>query len=761
MLFFIKPAIAAVAIFLSSWIPLVGGYHCETAVCASLLGLFCIPLLAPSADEKSRARKMRTVFACVAASIIYFVAANAIYIAMASVRGMLCSFSQGLRYQLLIALPSNLLAGCIIAWGQTLFKRKISRIIAYCACLALDLGFALHALYEGPAIVAYSQFIGYFAGSIYDESIDVFRQLTAYRLGTASIVILWAYAACGKLWRQILIPPCCVILAFAFHIYLSKAEQIMPLGREAAAAALWATIDTPQYRVHYAPKSKNRAEMAAQRSRLTRDFDRDYAFLKSFFRAEPLQKPDLWLYPDADAKARFLGARRTSFARLWKNELHLAEAAPDSTLARHEMAHLFAASFSTSTFGVAGGWIPSMGWTEGLAMAAEWPADDFDLHAWAQGILVNSETFGTVDPVSLMYGFWGLPVRVSYTLAGSFVRWLIDRYGIEEVKKMSNLMPGDYEDAFGISYRDLFEIWRNETVSRPMPEGLSVMTRAVFASQSIWTRRCARARAFNRQRYAECLSSPACPERTADALLKREFCSDQTGNPGDAAAAAEMAYQAYMAHGAVDSPERDASMLLRGNALSSFADDGWGSLERGQNDGNDGGICRNAGDLPPTAADYRSAIVSRMSKIDIEALAIGRQMIWRERAADMLWHAGQNTLASLCYGILLQTEGLPRTLARRAEIKKQASETMISPVSQILRLWFGNSLQESPAAVSERYPRAPILSYLAFVNAINRRDFVAARRAYVRVLTGMAAADRATRLPGSAWREFWRLAPYL
>ncbi len=756
MLFFIKPAIAAVAIFLTSWIPLVGGYHCETAVCTALTGLFCIPLLAPRADEKSRVNKKRTLFACIAASIFYFIAANAIYIAMACIRSMLCSFSQGLQYQLLIALPSNLLAGCIIAWGQTVFKHKISRIIACCACLALDLGFAVYALYDGPAIVAYSQFIGYFSGSIYDESIDVFRQLTSYRLSTAAIILLWMYAACGKRWHQILIPPCCVGLSFAFTVFLSKTEQIVPLGREAAAAQLWATIDTPDYRIHYAPKSKNRAEMAAQRSRLTHEFDRDYAFLKSFFRAEPLQKPDIWLYPDADSKARFLGARRTSFARLWKNELHLAQPAPDSTLARHEMAHLFAASFSSSKFGYAGGWIPALGWIEGLAMAAEWPADDFDLHDWAQGILVNSESFGTIGPVSLMYGFWGLPARVSYTLAGSFVRWLIDRYGIENVKIMSNLMPGEYEDAFGISFRDLFEMWRNETVSRPMPKGLSVMTRAVFASQSIWTRRCARARAFDRQRYAECLSAPACAEQTADALLKREFCSDQTGDSGDVAAGAEMAYQAYMAHGAID-----PAPSLRTDAPSLFGGDVSGGIENGQNIIDDAGICRAAGDLPPTAAAYRSAIVLRLSQIDIEAFGIGRQMIWRERMADMLWHAGQNALASLCYGILLQTEGLPQALARRIEIKKQASETMISPVSQILLRWFANSLHDTPDVLSERYPRAPILSYLAFVHALNRRDFISARRAYVRVLTAMAAADRATQLPGRAWREFWRLAPYL
>ena len=126
---------------------------------------------------------------------------------------------------------------------------------------------------------------------------------------------------------------------------------------------------------------------------------------------------EIWHYPDAEMKGHYLGAKRTSFARLWKREIHVVEGSADSTLSRHEMAHLFAASFSTSHFGVAGGWLPSLGWTEGLAMAAEWPIETYDLHAWAHGILHNEAVFGHIDPVTLMYGFWGLPSRVAYTVA--------------------------------------------------------------------------------------------------------------------------------------------------------------------------------------------------------------------------------------------------------------------------------------------------------------------------------------------------------
>ena len=462
MPYWMRFAIVAAITFLSAWIPLVGSYHYETAVCTALLGLLAIPMLAPNVNDATLARKGKTVALCLSSAALFFVVANGIYLAFSLFTDNLCDIVQGMKFQLLIALPSNLLAAAIVAWGQTVFKNRLPRVVFYLLFVAIDFGFVLYALYNWPPIVAFGQFIGYFAGSIYDESIDVFNGLLAYRLGTFAIVILWIYGACGRLWRQLLIPIVCIAFAFGYHVYLAHTGQIPSMARNALDSALWAKIDTPNYCVHYVPRSKNRTDMAKERARIARDYERDYQTLKTFFHTEPIKKMTIWHYPDAETKGRYLGARRTSFARLWKNEIHVVEGSADSTLPRHEMAHLFAASFSTSTLGVAGGWFPSLGWTEGLAMAAEWPLDSHDLHDWAYGILRNKELFGHIEPVDLMYGFWGLPSRVAYTLAGSFVRWLVDHYGIETVKQMSNIMPGDYEEKFGVSFRNLFELWQRD-----------------------------------------------------------------------------------------------------------------------------------------------------------------------------------------------------------------------------------------------------------------------------------------------------------
>ena len=106
---------------------------------------------------------------------------------------------------------------------------------------------------------------------------------------------------------------------------------------------------------------------------------------------------------------------------------------------------------------------------------------------------------------------------------------------------------------------------------------------------------------------------------------------------------------------------------------------------------------------PPTAMAIRIT-----SQIDIAQLGPAQQISWHERTADILWHANQNTLAALYYRLLSTNDAIPEPAARRIEIKAQAAETMHSPVSQILRLWFANSLDESIAAASQAFSNAPI-----------------------------------------------------
>ena len=67
MPYWMKLAIAVAVTFLSAWIPLVGSYHYETSLATALLGLVCIPFLAPRVAESTPDDKAKTIAKCIGA----------------------------------------------------------------------------------------------------------------------------------------------------------------------------------------------------------------------------------------------------------------------------------------------------------------------------------------------------------------------------------------------------------------------------------------------------------------------------------------------------------------------------------------------------------------------------------------------------------------------------------------------------------------------------------------------------------------------
>lgn len=744
-----KIASLILVVLASAHLPLVGAYDYEAALFCALLGLVFIPILIPRGEAcATHVERVRQLFACFGTALFYFVVTNAIFMGTAWIRDALCDIEKGILYQLSIALPSQMLTASIWAWLNIRFRRCWVRRCLYVAWIGADMGLTLFCLYEGPPIVSYGQFYGYFAGSIYDESMDVIGRLFLYRIGTW----IWIASFIGaSLLPQMRFRVLCLFLGMSFvgiyHYALSDAEVIIPFGRDSLSRALWATIEREGYRLHYRPQSKQRREMEAERRRLIRNYDRDYGDLASFFQTTIEGKAEIWLFPSSAMKGAYLGARRTSFARLWKREIYLVENGAGSTLARHEMAHLFAASFSTSFLGLSGGVIPSLGWTEGLAMAAEWPIETFDLHTWAKGILWNRETFGDIDPLMLMYGFWGIPSRVAYILSGSFVRWLIETRGIETVKLMSSSDPGDFKAKFGESLEEVFQAWKTAMLSRPTPPRAVEMARVSFGSKSIWTKRCARSQAFRQSRYAECAASLSCSLETEVSHLAEKY-DKSNGEARFDLAELEMLYLYYQSHGALEAESQSVQNLNdeRWNTFSSI-------------DEND--LKHGATKLTFSLHALQNEISRHIVGFSPSSMPENLQIVWGERTADILWYSNQYVLSSMLYRMILKISALPESMARRMEIKAQAAETMQSPVSRYLREWFSESHAVSIHEMSLLYSHSPILSYLSFVNAMHSGAYETARSAYVRVLVGLSSADRATQLPVRAMREFWRLASYL
>lgn len=742
-----KHLIAIAILFGLSWIPLVGSFDYEAALCTALAGIILIPILAPKKAEKT-AKSLAISFISAIGFWAYGVLAMFV---TAWIRSELCDIWQGLSYQVLISFFGVMLASLVWGWISRLSGRSWIRSILYAAAVLLDLGFALFALYNWPPLVSFGQFFGFFAGSIYDESMDVMQALIKWRIGTSALCLCLFFAQTPHAGtaRKILLPVLGLLLAAGNHLWLSESGQITPLGRNAIRESLWQSVGNESFTVHYAPKSKSRRAMNEEKYRILSSCQRDYDALKAFFNAEPLAPIDIWLYPDRDTKGRFIGAKNTSFSRVWKNEIHVVSAPPDSTLSRHEMAHQFAGSFGLPPLMIAGGMhIPAMGWVEGFAMAAEWPVNDYDLHTWSAAIFARKDIFHDIGPREILYGFWGLPTRAAYTLAGSWVQWFIDKYGIDTVKKLSQNLPGDFRSIIGISIDEAFEAWKSDLREKYAVPNAAELVPLAFGSSSIWTKHCARKTASANAAWYRCLEDDFCAlNKTAPIVSECAENDEIPGNPSFSDL--EKIYSFYIIRGPLDNSGSTALKTISNPVFSQFRPSMNEAYRQLQTDSEI---------IDASASQLRSLILRIYQQISTPDQPAAVRVIWQERRADMMFHAGYCSVAAIMYDAMMR-QALPESMMRRLEIKRQAARSPQSPVSQAVRQWFFSEAPKLSLAMQFRH--APVIAYLDFVDAMNQLEFDRAHQALTQIFLYSSTQDGAARLTPRCWKQLLHWMPYL
>jgi len=704
-------ALPALAVALAAFLPLVRAFSYEMALCLALIGLVGMPCLAGYSRNAGPGRVLVQGFGlwlwgglwgCIAALSF----------------GELCDIRAGWAYLLVLALPGVWLSGAAWFFVGRLVARHWLRVLIYAVLVLFDLGAGGLKLLMWPQMVSFGQFYGFFAGSIYDEGLDILGALALYRVGTLALIVtaLGAGAWPVKPVVRVLCAGCGIVAAMGWHGFLAWRGDIVPSGYGAIQKALWAeavpdnglafsSYEVP-FRIHFMPRHKDRASIDAEKGRLLRAYESDYRALREFFQTEPSRPFRVWLYPDSSAKGELLGSKHTSLARVWTHEIHLLATGLGSGLARHEMAHLFAASFADSPLGLAGGrLVPVMGWVEGLAMAAQWPMQQYDLHTWSAAIL-KSESLGmkSIDGYTLMVGFWGLPSRIAYTLAGSYVRWLLDRFGLQQIKRLSNSGFSDYPSIVGMSFEATIDAWRHDLTANHSVWHADRVVDLVYSGISIWTRRCARAMASKREAFWACMGRAACGPEEAEA---------------------------FFGAGNLD------------------LDSMW-ALYRHQDPMSRGG----AGLWEEVSFSNRSAGAQRRLLLDAIARALSDDSVgraarwhWAEVAIDILWHADFWAVSHAAYKIL-RMPPLPAWHARRLDIKIAATGGDDRATGEGLRRYFA-----SPHAEAAMLPHGIWRTYFGLLEAVANHDPDAVKA----ILAALWAEQPVSALPDSVWHEIARI----
>src|SRR5262249_44197729 len=146
---------------------------------------------------------------------------------------------------------------------------------------------------------------------------------------------------------------------------------------------------------------------------------------------------------------------------------------------KHELAHVVTGEMASGPFYVSARWglFPLPGLIEGAAVAAGWEGEgDATPHQWSRAMLEAGLVPRVAPPPGL--GFFPGAAGPASPAAGSFSRWLVERYGSARFRELYR--HGDFERAYGRPAAGLEREWRAFLRTVPVPERLLARARTRF-----------------------------------------------------------------------------------------------------------------------------------------------------------------------------------------------------------------------------------------------------------------------------------------
>ena len=479
----------------------VPGYEISEAA-ALLAALLLAPWFGLAAVRLERARPDPSVLGAFASSSGVCLALLAALLAGSTLRAAFgpCHPLEEVGFFPALALPSALL-GCAlsVAAGFATGGRRAAGGALYAVAVLFFAGARLLEAYRGPAAFALDPLLGYVPGPLYDEAVPLDGRLLLARVGALG----WAAAVAG---------------ATALACALRRPEAggrgrarraagaVAGLGLAAAASAWFAGVALQggvELRTAIARRLGGRREgprctvilpaekPVAAADELLAECEFHVADVAERLGIERPPRVTVFVYRNAEEKRRLVGAAHTDFTRPWLSEIHLVDQPLPHPVLRHEIVHAVASVLAPGPLHVPATLrvFPSLALVEGLAVALESPRGGFTVHQWSRA----ARDLGLLPDLTRILGpagFWSEAPARAYTAAGSFLAYLLARYGPAPVA--AAYRTGDLATALGEPLAELVRGWQaslDEVVPRA---DLTAAAAQWLGRGSLFERRCAR-----------------------------------------------------------------------------------------------------------------------------------------------------------------------------------------------------------------------------------------------------------------------------
>jgi len=406
-----------------------------------------------------------------------------------------CSIGDGAKLYALTVIPGVIFcislavaAGVVFGkWRKTIFTVIYILILSHIQIITL----------VRPQVFAFNPVMGFFPGLTYDETLQVTQRLLTYRLATLAAAgcimagSVWFWQARRKreeifqsarsglplvelILLAVLAPVVVIVFTLSDRLGFSSSEDYI---RQKLAGH----YTTTHFEIIYSAGSIKR-ERIEQIGRLHEFY---FDKLSREMNLHSQERIISFLYASPEQKGRLIGAAHTEIAKPWLRQMHMNLAGFEMSL-KHEMVHVLAAEFGWSPLKIA----PNSGLIEGTAMAMERtsmidePLDRAAAMVFAAGVHPNIESLFTLS------GFIQANPSISYTLAGSFCRYLIDRFGIDRFKRLYG--EGGFKNVYQEELPLLLLEWQTSIQNIHLDHADSVKSVYFFRRPSIFGKECAR-----------------------------------------------------------------------------------------------------------------------------------------------------------------------------------------------------------------------------------------------------------------------------
>lgn len=401
-----------------------------------------------------------------------------------------CGVGEGILWYLLLVPPSAIIAVAIARLARTMTATPWTQVAIFLFLWGASMARGAVEALSGPHIFMYAWQVGYFPGGSWDPELPITPLLLAYRathvLFASLLLLLLVEIETVRTTRRrrgaaVLLP---ASLAAAIVIVLVPLRSEIGLTRTDhwLRETLGDSVRTRFTTIYYDATTTDSLDI--WRAANYADFYVRRHARALGIRMRAIAPITFYAYSSGAEQKRLVGTSSASFTKPWRRTMNLSFDRVETTL-EHELVHVVLEPYG-NVLGIS--W--STGILEGAAVALEHGDDVTMLHRHARAAY-DMELAPPVERLMSATGFASHRSSLSYMVAGSFCRWLIDNYGKDRF--LRSYASGSLADRYPRTFEHLADEYGAFLATLPPTDpSLETTVRYLYSGGSFFLQRCLR-----------------------------------------------------------------------------------------------------------------------------------------------------------------------------------------------------------------------------------------------------------------------------